>query len=171
MLTPAASLAGSISPMMSANLVPGDEPLGVAIVAGHQAIGTSSAGTLLTSCRPRRVIGRYGSSCTGMCGSSMYGISSSRKRRHQPHQPALGLALFAEEQHVVLREDGDVELGNHRVVVADDARIELLAGLQLGEEVVVNFLLDGFRLPAAGAQLGERRGFGRSWKWSSLHVS
>ena len=74
----------------------------------------------------------------------MYGISSSRNDDHEPHQPALGLALLAEEQHVVLGENGDVELGDDGVVVADDAGIKLLAGLQLGEEVVVNLLLDGF---------------------------
>ena len=92
----------------------------------------------------------------------MYGISSSRNDDHQPHQPALGLALLAEEQHVVLGEDGDVELRDHGVVVADDAGVQLVAGLQLGQKVVVNLLLDGLRLPAAGAELGQRRWFALS---------
>ena len=50
-------------------------------------------------------------------------------------------------------EQGDVDLGDDRVVVADDAGEQLLAALQRGEEVVVDLLLDGFRLPAAVAEL------------------
>jgi hypothetical protein len=80
-----------------------------------------------------------------------------QKGHHQPHQPALGLPLFAEEQQVVLRQDGDIQLGDDRVVVADDAGIKFLAGLQLGQKIVVNLLFDAFGLPAAIAQLGKRR--------------
>ena len=46
------------------------------------------------------------------------------KRGHQPHEPAFRLALLAEEQHVVLGENGDVQLGDDGVVVADDAGIQ-----------------------------------------------
>ena len=67
-----------------------------------------------------------------MCGIVDVRNLVVEKRRHQPHQPALGLALLAEEQQVVLREDGDVQLGDHGVVVADDAGVELLAAWQLG---------------------------------------
>ena len=45
--------------------------------------------------------------------------------RQQPHQPALGLALLAQEQQVVLGDQADVDLRNHRVVVADDAGKQL----------------------------------------------
>ena len=62
-----------------------------------------------------------------MPGMSRYGISSSRKRTSEPHQPALGLALLAEEQHVVPGEEGDVDLGDDGVVVADDAGKQLVA--------------------------------------------
>ena len=77
------------------------------------------------------------------------------ERRHQAHQSTFGLPFFAEEQHVVLGENCDVEFGNDGVVVADDAGIQLFAGLEFGEEVVVNFLLNRFGSPAAIAQLGK----------------
>ena len=57
----------------------------------------------------------------------MYGISSSRKRISKPHQAAFGLALFAEEQHVVLGEERDVDFGDDGAVVADDAGKKLFA--------------------------------------------
>ena len=53
------------------------------------------------------------------------------------------------------REDRDDDLGNHRVLVADDAGEERLVGFHRGEEVVAEFVLDGFRLPAAFAELLE----------------
>ena len=39
----------------------------------------------------------------------------------RPHEPALRLALLAEEQHVVPGEHRDADLGDDGVVVADDA--------------------------------------------------
>jgi hypothetical protein len=80
-----------------------------------------------------------------------------KKRYHLPHEAALSLALFAQEQEVVLRQDGDIQLGDDGVVISDDAWKKLLTGLQLGEEIVVNLLLDSFGLPAAIAKLRERR--------------
>jgi hypothetical protein len=82
------------------------------------------------------------------------------KRRHQTHQPTLGLSLLAEEKHVVLGENRDVEFWDDRVVVADDAGVEIFAGLELGDEVVVDFLLNRFGAPTAGSQLGQRDGAG-----------
>ena len=58
---------------------------------------------------------------------SRYGISSSRKRTSEPHQPALGLPLLAQEQHVVPGDQRQVDLGNDRVFVADDAGKQLFA--------------------------------------------
>ena len=60
-------------------LVPGDNRSAYRSSRDHQAIGTSSAGQLSTRIRPRLVIGRYGSSWSGMAASSRYGIASSRK--------------------------------------------------------------------------------------------
>ena len=53
----------------------------------------------------------------------------------RPHQPALGLALFAEEEHVVPGEQGDVDLGDDGVLVADDAGKQLFAALQLARKL------------------------------------
>ena len=71
------------------------------------------------------------------------------------HQPALGLALFAEEEQVVPGEQGEVDLGNDGVFVADDAGEEFFAGLQHAEEVVADLLLDGLGHPAAGAEFSQ----------------
>ncbi len=60
----------------------------------------------------------------------------------------------------MLGEDGDIQFRNDGVVVADDAGIQLFTGLELGDEVVVNFLLNGFGTPAAGPQFGQRGGAG-----------
>jgi len=73
-----------------------------------------------------------------------------------PHQPALGLPLLAEEEHVVPGDQGDVDLGNHRVVVADDSGKEFVAILQHAEEVAADLLLDTAALPAARPQVRER---------------
>ena len=48
----------------------------------------------------------------------------------QPHQAALGLSLLAQKQHVVLGDQADVDLGDDRVVVADDAGKQLFARRQ-----------------------------------------
>ena len=73
------------------------------------------------------------------------------ERRHDPHEPALGLAFLAKKQHVVLSEDGDIEFWNNGIVVSDDAWIQLVARLELRDEVVVNFLFHAFGTPAAGS--------------------
>jgi len=58
---------------------------------------------------------------------------------------ALGLAAQAEQDEVVARQHRVHQLRDHRLVVADDAGKERLAGLQLADEVVADFLLDRFR--------------------------
>ncbi len=55
------------------------------------------------------------------------------QRRDGTHQAAFRLALLAKEQHVVLGEDRDIEFRDDGIVVADDARVEVFAGLELGE--------------------------------------
>ena len=52
----------------------------------------------------------------------------------------------------------DVDLGDDRVVVADDAGKQLLAVGQRAQEVVVDLPLDGLGHPAALAQLAQRGG-------------
>ena len=63
---------------------------------------------------------------------------------HQPaHQATFRLPFFAQVQHVVTGQQGDVDLGNDRVVVADDARVKFISGNQLAEEIFLDLLLDG----------------------------
>jgi hypothetical protein len=59
------------------------------------------------------------------------------------HEPALSLALFAEEEEIVAREDRVDELGDDGVVVAEDAGEEFAAFLQGVREVVTELCLDG----------------------------
>ena len=56
------------------------------------------------------------------------------------HQAALGLALFAEKEHVVAGDQGEVDLGQDGIFVADDAGEEVFAGLQHAEEVGAELL-------------------------------
>ena len=53
-------------------------------------------------------------------------------------------------------QQGDVDLGNDRVVVADDAGEQLLAGAEHAQEVVADLLLDRPGRPAAVAEFLER---------------
>ena len=78
------------------------------------------------------------------------------KPHELPHQPALGLPLLAEEEHVVPGDQGDVDLGNHRVVVADDSGKEFVAILQHAEKVAADLILDTAALPAARPQVRKR---------------
>ena len=66
------------------------------------------------------------------------------KADERAHETAFRLAFFAEEEHVVAGDQGEVDFGNDRVVVADDAGEEFLAGLEHAEEIVADFLFDGF---------------------------
>jgi hypothetical protein len=73
----------------------------------------------------------------------------------------LALAALAEEHQVVPREQGALDLGDHGVVVPEDARERVLAGRQRGDEVAADLGLDGAVLVAALAQPAERGGGGR----------
>ena len=66
---------------------------------------------------------------------------------------ALRLAAQPEQDEVVARQDRVDELRDDRLVVADDARKERLARLQLADQVVADLLLDrcGESSPAAVA--------------------
>ena len=73
----------------------------------------------------------------------------------QPHQPALGLALFSQEKEVVPGNQPDVDLGNDGIFESDDAGKEVLAAAERPHEVVVDFAFDGLGDPAAFAELTE----------------
>ena len=65
--------------------------------------------------------------------------------RQQAHQPALRLPLLAEEKQVVLGDQSEVDLGNDRAVVADDAGKEVFARGEHADEIVVDFAFNGLR--------------------------
>ncbi len=71
-----------------------------------------------------------------------------QKSCQQPHQAALGLSFFAQEQHVVLRDQADRDLGDHGFVVANDPWKQLLSVRQHANEIVVYLLLDTFATPS-----------------------
>ena len=91
----------------------------------------------------------------------MYGISSSRNDAISRISRLLAWPFSPRNSMSCWARMAMLSSGMHGVVVADDAGIQLLAGLQLGEEVVVDFLLDGFGCPAAVAEFGQRGGFAR----------
>jgi hypothetical protein len=67
----------------------------------------------------------------------------------------LGLAAQAEEEHIVLGEDGVLDLRDHGFVVADDAGEERLAALKLADQVVPHFVLDAGDGIAAGFEFSQ----------------
>ena len=76
------------------------------------------------------------------------------QKTDQPaHQAAFCLALFSQIQHIVLRQQRDVDLGNHRVFIANDPRIKLVTAGELFQKVLPDLLLDRFGLPTAVNQL------------------
>jgi hypothetical protein len=70
----------------------------------------------------------------------------------------LGLAAQAEEEHVVLGEDGVLHLRQHGVVVADDAVEERLVFLQLANEIAAHLIFDADRPPAGSTKLAKSSG-------------
>jgi hypothetical protein len=71
------------------------------------------------------------------------------------HQPRLALAPLAEQDHVVAGEQRPLHLGQHGVVVTDDAREARRAGAQPVEQVVAQLLFHGAELVARGSQLAQ----------------
>jgi hypothetical protein len=68
------------------------------------------------------------------------------------HQAGFRLAALAEQDDVLVAENGVGELRDHRVVVTGDAGKQRLAGAQPGDEVAPELGLDGQHLMAAGPQ-------------------
>ena len=77
------------------------------------------------------------------------------KPAEKPHHPALRLPLLTQKEHVMAGNEGDVDLGNDSVVIADDAGEELPAVGEGPEEVLPHFLLHCPTPPTGGTQIGE----------------
>src|SRR4029079_13454296 len=66
----------------------------------------------------------------------------------QPRHARLGLAALPEEDEVVAGEDRGLDGRDDRILVADDAREDLAARREPGEEIGPELLLDRARAPA-----------------------
>jgi hypothetical protein len=58
------------------------------------------------------------------------------------HQAALGLPLFTEEEHVVPGNDGEVNLWDYGIFVADDAGKKFFVFFQHRQKIIEDFLFD-----------------------------
>ena len=74
---------------------------------------------------------------------------------HRADEAGLGLAPLAEEDQVMARQNGVLDLGDDGILVADDAREQLSALLDLGNKVAAELVLDANDLVAAFLELTE----------------
>ena len=73
--------------------------------------------------------------------------------RKGSHQAAFPLPLFAKKKHIMTGDQGDVDLGNDRILVAHNSRKERRALCQCSQKIVAYFLFDRLRDPATASQL------------------
>ncbi|MPM52677.1 hypothetical protein SDC9_99437 [bioreactor metagenome] len=73
-----------------------------------------------------------------------------------PQQPGLALAALAEQDDVVARDEGALQLGEHRVAEAVQARPRVLTPAEHAEEVVADLLTHTPQPVPAGTQFAER---------------
>ena len=85
----------------------------------------------------------------GAAGDVEIGDLFVQEAGQQPHQPALALALLAQEEHVVLGDQAQVDFRHDGVFIADDAGEQLLAPGEHPHEVVVHFAFHALGAPAA----------------------
>ncbi len=88
----------------------------------------------------------------------MTGVHSSSSCDECADQAGLALAPLAEQHHVVAGQQRPLDLGQHGVVEADDAREPGLARAQPRQQVCPQLFLDRAVLVAGGAQLAESTG-------------
>src|SRR5262249_20820226 len=79
------------------------------------------------------------------------------QQRQRAQDARLRLAAQAEQDEVVARQDRVDDLGDDRVVVADDAGKERAARAQLADQVVADFSLDGPARDASGLDIRAQR--------------
>ena len=84
--------------------------------------------------------------------------SRIEKPDHRSHQAAFGLSFFAEEQHVVRRQQGNVYFRDDCMIITDDAWIKFFTCGQHADEIVMNFLFNRFALPTGVNQFSEDSG-------------
>ncbi|CEZ53460.1 Uncharacterised protein [Mycobacterium tuberculosis] len=81
-----------------------------------------------------------------------------QQTRECAQQPGLALAAFAEQDKVVTGDQGPLHLGNHGVVETQDARPDVVAVGQRGQQIFPDFLLDPPFPMTGGTQLAHGAG-------------
>ena len=71
---------------------------------------------------------------------------------HTADEPRFGLPPLAQQNDILPGQDGVFQLGNHRLLKADDAGEDDFFGADFGDEVMADFLADGPGLVAAFPQ-------------------
>ncbi len=82
-----------------------------------------------------------------------------QKPGQHPHDPAFGLPLFAQKQHVVTGQQRQVDFRDHGIVVTDNAGEQFFAGGQHAGEVITQLLLDRLGVPTPLLKFLERGRF------------
>ena len=77
---------------------------------------------------------------------------------HLPDQAGLGLPALAQQDDVLAGQDGVFQLGNDRLVEADDAGKHRLLGAYLGDQVPAHLLAHRNRLVTAIAEFADGGG-------------
>ena len=112
----------------------------------------------------RRRAGRSGPGHNGSSGAKRivvdFAAGDDRNRVVEqmdelPEHARLGLAAQAEEEHVVLGQDGVLHLRQDGFLVAEDAVEDRLARLELADEVAAHLVLDAGALIAGGFEFAE----------------
>ena len=80
------------------------------------------------------------------------------QRDERAQNPRLGLAAFAEQDQILARQQRVLQLRQHGVVVADDARKQRFALAQFFDQVFAQFGLDRQHLIAGSLQFSKSRG-------------
>ncbi len=80
-------------------------------------------------------------------------------------QPGLTLAALSEQDDVVARDQGPLQVRQHGLAEPDDAGERILTGPHHGQQVRSDFLPHAAVLVTAGAELGEGAGPGGRGRW------
>ena len=103
---------------------------GVAVHPGDRGFVTEGGDLLLG------LLGEGGERIIANFGASDVGHLLVEKRREHPDQLCFGLSAGAEQDEVMLGQDGVDDLGDDGILVADDAGKEAFAGANFGDEVL-----------------------------------
>ena len=133
--------------------VGGGELLAVAAVAGDPQDGGAVA--LAVEARPARPADRRERIVVDLAAGE--GGDRVVEQAHQEaRHPRFGLPALAEKDDVLPAQDRVLDLGDHALVVADDAREERLGPAEARDQVIAHLLLDRLRPVALCLELADR---------------